>query len=87
VQESRERGNNHPVTEPRRARAIVLGWVLPVVVALVVLQFWVYRATNIPGLAPRPASGLHELTTLADLQTAFANDIGKARLLLLISPT
>ena len=87
MQESREWVTISPVTGTRRARAVVLGWVLPVVVALVVLQLWVYRATNIPGLAPQPAAGLHELTTLADLQTTFASDIGKARLLLLISPT
>ncbi len=65
----------------------LLGWLLPLVVALVVIQLLVYRETSVPGFAPRPASGLHDLSSEADLQARFAQDIGHARLLLLISPT
>ena len=54
---------------------------------LVVIQFFVYRETSVPGFAPRPASGLQELSGEADLQARFAQDIGHPRLLLLISPT
>jgi hypothetical protein len=51
VQECRERGNNHPVTKPRRARAVVLGWVLPVVVALLASgAYVVYYWLNAGGL-------------------------------------
>jgi len=66
---------------------VVLGWLLPLVVALVLIQLFVYRQTSVPGFAPRPASGLQDLSSEADLQARFAQDIGHPRLLLLISPT
>jgi hypothetical protein len=68
-------------------RGVVLGWLLPVAVVLVVVQLFVYRATSVPGSAPRPASGLQDLSSEADLQGRFAQDIGHSRLVLLISPT
>jgi hypothetical protein len=71
----------------RVLRGVVLGWLLPLAVALVVIQLFVYRATTVPGFAPRPASGLQDLSSEADLQARFAQDIGHPRLLLLISPT
>ena len=66
---------------------MLLGWLLPVVVVLVVIQLFVYRETAVPGLAPRLASGLQDLSSEADLQARFARDISHPRLLLLISPT
>jgi hypothetical protein len=50
-------------------------------------SFVAYRETSVPGLAPRPASGLLELTSETDLQLRFAEDAGHTRLMLLISPT
>jgi hypothetical protein len=71
----------------RFLRGVVLGWLLPLAVALVVIQLFVYRETSVPGFASRPASGLQDLSTEADLQARFAQDIGHPRLLLLVSPT
>jgi hypothetical protein len=68
-------------------RGALLGWVLPLVVLLFVIQLFVYRETSVPGFAPRPESGLQELSSEADLQARFARDVGHTRLLLLISPT
>jgi len=72
---------------PRLLKSILLGWLLPLALALVIVQLIVYRETSIPGLAPRPATGLQQLTTESDLQARFAQDVGHPRLLLLISPT
>src|SRR5215467_1421879 len=71
----------------RLLRGVLLGWLLPLAVVLVVIQLFVYRETSVPGLAPRPSSGLQELSGEADLQARFAQDIGHPRLLLLVSPT
>jgi hypothetical protein len=71
----------------RLLRGVVLGWLLPLAVVLLVVQLLVYRETSVPGFAPRPASGLQELSSEADLQARFAQDVGHPRLLLLISPT
>jgi hypothetical protein len=53
-------------------RGAVVGWLLPLVVALVAIQLFVYRQTSVPGLAPRPASGLQDLSSEADLQARAA---------------
>ena len=71
----------------RVLRGMLFGWVLPLLVVLIVIQLFVYRQTSVPGFAPRPASGLQDLSNEADLQARFAQDIGHSRLLLLISPT
>ena len=71
----------------RQLRSLLLGWVLPLVAVLAVLQLVVYRETSVPGFAPRPASGLQDLGGVADLQARFDQDVGHPRLLLLISPT
>jgi hypothetical protein len=71
----------------RLLRGVVVGWLLPLVAALVAIQLFVYRQTSVPGLAPRPASGMQDLSSAADLQVRFTQDIGHARLVLLISPT
>jgi hypothetical protein len=68
-------------------RGVVLGWLLPLAVVLIVVQLLVYRGTSVPGFAPRPAGGIHDLSSEADLQARFAQDTGHPRLLLLISPT
>jgi hypothetical protein len=71
----------------RPLRALLLGWLAPLALVVVVVQLLVYRETSVPGLAPRPAGGLHELAGEAELQARFAQDSGHPRLLLLISPT
>ncbi len=71
----------------RALRSLLLGWLLPLAVVLVFVQLVAYRETSVPGLAPRPASGLQELTSESDLQARFAEGGGHTRLLLLISPT
>ena len=71
----------------RLLRGVVVGWLLPLVVVLIAIQLFVYRQTSVPGLAPRPAGGLQDLSSEADLQAQFAQDVGHSRLLLLISPT
>src|SRR5690349_4774491 len=68
-------------------RSMLLGWVLPLLVVLVVIQLFVYRATSVPGFASRPPGGMQDLSSETDLQARFAQDIGHPRLLLLISPT
>jgi hypothetical protein len=68
-------------------KGILLGWLVPLALVVIVIQLVVYRETSVPGLAPRPAGGLEELTSESDLQARFALDIGHPRLLLLISPT
>jgi hypothetical protein len=71
----------------RLLRGVVVGWLLPIVLVLVVVQLLVYRETSVPGFAPRPGGGLQELSSEAELQARFAQDVGHPRLLLLISPT
>jgi len=68
-------------------RGVLVGWLLPLAVALIIVQFFVYRETSVPGFAARPASGLQDLSSEADLQARFVQDVGHTRLLLLISPT
>ena len=46
-----------------------------------------YRATSVVGLASRPATGLQDIQSVSDLQTYFDRDIGRPRLVVLISPT
>ena len=83
-------GTPSPASRVRFGRLlmrVVLGWLVPLAAVLIVVQLLVYRETSVPGFAPRPASGLQELSSEADLQARFAQDIGHPRLLLLISPT
>lgn len=68
-------------------RGLVLGWLLPLAVVLAVVQILVYRETSVPGFAPRPSGGMQDLSSEADLQSRFLQDVGHTRLLLLISPT
>jgi len=71
----------------RLLRGLLLGWFLPLAVVLAAIQLFVYRETSVPGFAARPAGGMQDLSSEADLQARFAQDIGHPRLLLLISPT
>ena len=64
-----------------------LAWIAPVAIALLVVMLVVYRASSVPGLAPRPANGLADLQDLSALQTQFNQDIGEPRLMLLVAPT
>lgn len=68
-------------------RKVLLGLVLPLVLLVIALQLWMYRATSLPGVAPRPAIGLQDIQSVSDLQTRFDQDMGKPRLVVLISPT
>jgi hypothetical protein len=76
-----------PADLGRRVPGLLLGWVLPLVAMLVVVQLVAYRETSVPGFAPRPASGLQDLSSVSNLQARFDQDAGHPRLLLLISPT
>ena len=71
----------------RFLRIGLVGAVGLVVMLFVVGQLWMYRATGVVGLAPRPATGLQDIQSVTDLQTYFDRDIGKPRLVVLISPT
>ena len=68
-------------------RKVLLGVVLPLVLLVIALQLWMYRATSLPGVAPRPATGLQDIQSVSDLQTSFEQEMGKPRLVVLISPT
>ena len=71
----------------RFLRIGLVGAVGLVVMLFVVGQLWMYRATGVVGLAPRPATGLQDIQSVTELQTYFDRDIGKPRLVVLISPT
>jgi hypothetical protein len=64
-----------------------LSWLAPLVIVLVVGLLFLYRNSSVPGLAPRPTSGLQDLQSLSDFQTRFNQDIGKPRLVVLLAPT
>jgi hypothetical protein len=64
-----------------------IGAVGLVVILFVAVQLWMDRATSVVGLAPRSATGLQDIQSVTDLQTYFDRDIGKPRLVVLISPT
>lgn len=65
----------------------VAGFVIVVALVIAAVLVTVYGPTGIPGLAPRPATGLQDLRDLSQLQMRFNEDVGKPRLILLISPT
>lgn len=71
----------------RVVRIGLIGVLVPLVILFVAVQFWMYRATGVVGLAQRPATGLQDIQSVSDLQTYFDRDIGKPRLVVLISPT
>lgn len=85
--ESRVPGRYFGVTVGRLVRTGLLGIVLPVVILVVAVQFWMYRATSVPSVASRPATGLQDIRSVSDLQDRFEQDAGKPRLVVLISPT
>lgn len=71
----------------RFARIGLVAVVLPLAILALAVQLWMYRATSVPGVAPRPAIGLQDIQTVSDLQAHFNQDAGKVRLVVLISPT
>ena len=71
----------------RFVRIGLIGAVGSLVILFIAVQLWMYRSTSVVGLAPRPATGLQDIQSVTDLQTVFNRDIGKPRLVVLISPT
>ena len=75
------------VNAGRFVRIRLIGAVGLVVILFIAVQLWMYRGTSVVGFAPRPAAGLQEIQSVTDLQTFFDRDMGKPRLVVLISPT
>ena len=72
----------------RVLRSVVVAWLLPAAIGVLALMLLVYGGpASIPGLGQRPSSGLRDLDDLSQLQTMFNQDVGRPRLLLLMSPT
>jgi hypothetical protein len=65
----------------------LLGIALTVVIAFAASQLWMYRATSVVGLGPRPSIGLQDIQRVSDLEARFDQDAGRPRLVVLISPT
>ncbi len=71
----------------RVVRTALLAIFVPLVIAVIAVQLWAYRATSVVVLAPRPTTGLQDIQSVSDLQARFNLDAGKPRLVVLISPT
>ena len=72
----------------RRARIIVV-WMLSAVLALALVGCGHPSAVSVPWERSAPPAGLTltDLHGIADLQTAFNQDAGRPRLIMLVSPT
>ena len=73
----------------RRARMMLVLWLLPAVLALALAGCGHAGAVSVPWERSAPPAGLTltDLHGIADLQNAFNQDSGKPRLILLVSPT
>ncbi len=72
----------------RRSRAILL-WALPMLLAFVLAGCGHSGTVTVPWDRPAPPTGmtLTDLHDIGELQTAFNQDAGKPRLIMLVSPT
>ena len=73
----------------RRARLVILLWLMPSMLALALAGCGHAGGLTLPWDRPAPPAGitLTDLHDVGDLQTVFNQDAGKVRLLLLLSPT
>ena len=73
----------------QRARMTIVRWLLPALLALALAGCGHAGAVSVPWERPAPPAGLTltDLHAVDDLQTAFNQDAGKPRLILLVSPT
>ncbi len=73
----------------RRARLVLLLWLMPSLLALVLVGCGHAGGVTVPWDRPAPPAGiaLTDLHDVADLQTVFSQDAGKPRLIMLVSPT
>ena len=73
----------------RRARMMLVLWLLPALLALALAGCGHAGAVSVPWERPAPPAGLTltDLHEVGDLQNAFNQDAGKPRLVLLVSPT
>ena len=73
----------------RRARVAVVLWLLPALLALALAGCGHAGAVSAPWERSAPPAGLTltDLHTIGHLQSAFNQDTGKPRLILLVSPT
>ncbi len=73
----------------RRARMLLLYWLVPTVVALALAGCGHAGGVALPWDRPAPPAGitLTDLHAVGDLQAVFNKDAGKPRLIMLVSPT
>ena len=73
----------------RRARMVILLWLLPTVLALALAGCGHAGGVALPWDRPAPPAGvtLTDLHAVGDLQAVFNKDAGKPRLIMLVSPT
>ena len=73
----------------RRARMLILLWLLPTVLALALAGCGHAGGVTVPWDRPAPPAGitLTDLHDVGDLQAVFNKDAGKPRLIMLVSPT
>jgi hypothetical protein len=73
----------------RRVRLTIVFWLLPVVVAFALTGCGQHVSIRAPWDRPSPPAGvtLTDLHEISDLRSTFNQDVGKPRLVLLVSPT
>lgn len=73
----------------RGSRILILLWLLPAVLAFLLAGCGQVSGVPMPFTKAQPPAGvtLTDLHDIGDLQTAFNQDAGKPRMVLLVSPT
>ncbi|TMF02060.1 MAG: hypothetical protein E6I52_10180 [Chloroflexi bacterium] len=73
----------------RRARLVILLWLMPSMLALALAGCGHAGGLTLPWDRPAAPAGitLTDLHAVGDLQTVFNQDVGKPRLIMLVSPT